>query len=125
MVWLSSNCGLGQYSLYFDIRNVDINYQDGMVSGVVSGLVGNGVCENWGEVFLGVNESARILPYWDGTGEVEQLTDYVDEMGLQAELIGEAKNYLKRSDIVNSLNAVVRQQQESLTARCQDEKLAA
>lgn len=125
MVWLSSNCGSSQYSLYFDIRDVDLKYQNGMISGVVSGLVGNGVCENWGEVFLGGNESAQILPYWDDSGEIEQLTDYLDEEVLLDQLIREAKTYLKRSDIINSLNTVVQQQQESLALSCQDDKLAA
>jgi hypothetical protein len=125
MVWLSSNCGSNQYNLYFDIRDVDLKYQNGIISGVVSGLVGNGVCENWGEVFLGTNESVRILPYWDGTGEIEQLTDYLDEEVLRDQLIYEAKTYLKRSDIISSLNLVVQQQQESLALSCRDEKLAA
>jgi|GEM_PF-3038305 len=125
MVWLSSNCGSNQCNLYFDIRDVDLKYQNGVLSGVVSGLVGNGVCENWGEVFLGTQESARILPYWDETGEIEQLTDYLDEKDLCDQLILEAKSYLKHSDIISSLNLVVEQQQESLALSCQGEKLAA
>lgn len=125
MVWLSTPTGSIQYELYFDIRDVKLAYQDRSVVAVVCGLVGDGVQEDWGEVILGAQDSARILPCWAGSDKIECLTDHVDEQLLQQELIDAAREYLKTADIFSALQSDAQDPQDRSTPESRNKKLAA
>ena len=64
MIWLSPTNGTNDCSIYFEIRDIDLQCHGNVTSGVVRGLLGDGYCELWGEVFLGSVEYAQILPVW-------------------------------------------------------------
>ena len=56
MIWLSPTSGTEECSIYFDIRDIDLQWRENVTSGVVRGLLGDGSRELWGEVFLGAEE---------------------------------------------------------------------
>jgi len=64
MIWLSPTSGTEECSIYFEIRDINLQWHENMTSGVVRGLVGDGSRELLGEGFLWVGESAQILPLW-------------------------------------------------------------
>ncbi|MEE4253417.1 MAG: hypothetical protein V2I50_05175 [Desulfuromusa sp.] len=96
MIWLSPANGTKECSIYFDIRDIDLQFSEGRSTGIVRGLVGNGSCELWGEVFLGHKEFAQILPVWTETGVMESFSDEVDETLLLHEMLSAVKNMLLR-----------------------------
>jgi hypothetical protein len=96
MIWLSPANGTKECSIYFDIRDIDLQFSAGRSTGVVRGLVGNGSCELWGEVFLGQREFAQILPVWTESGTIESFSDEVDETLLLQEMLSAVKNLLLR-----------------------------
>lgn len=107
MVWLSSVCQSGECHVYFDIRETEIVYRDGVLSALVRGQVGDGVSENLAEVRIGTEDSAGIIPYWNENGQIECLADNIDDMLLESQLIEEAKRYLECSDFAASLQSVL------------------
>lgn len=92
MIWLSPANGTKECSIYFDIRDIDLQYTEGQSTGVVRGLVGDGACELWGEVFLGRREFAQILPLWTESGIIETFPEEVDESLLLQEMLSVVKN---------------------------------
>ncbi|WP_321370282.1 hypothetical protein [uncultured Desulfuromusa sp.] len=92
MIWLSPANGTKECSIYFDIRDIDLQYSEGQSIGVVRGLVGDGSCELWGEVFLGRREFAQILPLWTESGKIETFSEDVDESLLLQEMLSIVKN---------------------------------
>ncbi|SEA06787.1 hypothetical protein SAMN05660420_01098 [Desulfuromusa kysingii] len=91
MIWLSPASGTKECSIYFDIRDIDLQRSEGKSTGVIRGLVGDGSCELWGEVFLGQREYAQVLPLWTESGEVESFSDEVDESLLLQEMLTAVK----------------------------------
>ena len=96
MIWLSPTSGTEECSIYFDIRDIDLKWRENTTSGVVRGLLGDGLRELWGEVFLGAEESAQILPVWTENGEVESFSSVVDESLLLEQMLAEVKTLLPR-----------------------------
>ena len=96
MIWLSPANGTKECSIYFDIRDIDLQSSAGRSTGVVRGLVGNGSCELWGEVFLGQREFAQILPVWTESGTIESFPDEVDETLLLQEMLSAVKHLLHK-----------------------------
>lgn len=125
MVWLSSVCHSGECSAYFDIRDAEAVFRGGVFTGIVRGHVGDGGCENWAEVTIGAEESARVLPYWDETGRIERLTDAIDDRLLEAQLIREAKTYLQQTGIFASLKTLLQPDVPEPVADEQNNRLAA
>jgi hypothetical protein len=104
MIWLSPTQGIHESSVYFDIRDIDLQYHGDFVSATVSGLVGDGSCEIWGEVFLGHDDSAHFLPMWTENGEVETLSGVIDEVLLQKQLVDEVKIFLLEKGIIGYID---------------------
>lgn len=98
MIWLSPTSGTNNCSIYFEIRDIDLQCHGDINSGVVRGLLGDGYCELWGEVFLGSVEYAQILPVWTESGEVESFSTAVDESLLQQQMLSEVKIFLQKLD---------------------------
>ncbi|MCK5825682.1 MAG: hypothetical protein KAG93_01505 [Desulfuromusa sp.] len=94
MIWLSPTSGTEECSIYFEIRDIDLQWRGNVTSGVVRGLLGDGSCELFGEVFLGDEESAKILPVWTESGAVESFSAAVDESLLLEQLLAEVKTLL-------------------------------
>ncbi len=94
MIWLSPTSGTEECSIYFEIRDINLQWHENMTSGVVRGLVGDGSRELLGEVFLGEGESAQILPLWTESGEVESFSAAVDESLLLEQMLAEVKTLL-------------------------------
>jgi len=61
MIWLSPTSGIEECSIYFEIRDIDLKCRGDVTSGVVRGLLGDGSCELWGEVFLGLMNLPRFF----------------------------------------------------------------
>ncbi|MCD6580732.1 MAG: hypothetical protein J7K90_02920 [Desulfuromusa sp.] len=98
MIWLSPTNGTNDCSIYFEIRDIDLQCHGNVTSGVVRGLLGDGYCELWGEVFLGSVEYAQILPVWTDSGEIESFSAAVDESLLQQQMLSEVKTFLQKMD---------------------------
>lgn len=94
MIWLSPASGTEECNIYFEIRDIDLQRHGDITSGVVRGLLGDGLCELVGEVFLGAEESAQILPLWDESGSVESFPAIVDESLLLQQMLAEVKTLL-------------------------------
>ena len=94
MIWLSPTSGTEECSIYFEIRDIDLQWREHTVSGAVRGLLGDGSREFLGEVFLGDSESAQVLPIWTETGEVESFSAAVDEALLLEQMLAEVKTLL-------------------------------
>ena len=102
MIWLSPTNGTEECSIYFEIRDIDLQLRSGVTSGVVRGLLGDGACEFWGEVFLGDDESAQILPVWTEGGNIEFFSAAVDETLLLQQMLVEVKTLLPEMGIVEN-----------------------
>ena len=87
MIWLSTMAGTQLCSIYFEIRDIEIRRTGTATEGVVRGLLGDGRCELWSEVFLGDAPRAQILPQWTDAGQVEGLDVAIDESELQQQLL--------------------------------------
>lgn len=94
MIWLSPTSGTEECSIYFEIRDIDLQWRENTVSGAVRGLLGDGSRELWGEVFLGSEESAQVLPVWTEGGDVETFSTAVDESLLLEQMLAEVKRLL-------------------------------
>ena len=92
MIWLSPASGTKECSVYFDIRDINVKFSAGRLTGVIRGLVGDGSCELWGEVFLGDAEFSQILPVWSETGAIESFSEAVDETLLLREMLTAVKD---------------------------------
>jgi hypothetical protein len=102
MIWLSPTSGIEECSIYFEIRDIDLRWHGHVVSGAVRGVLGDGSRELWGEVFLGDEESAQILPVWTDGGEVESFPVAVDESLLLEQMLAEVKILLPGMDNVRN-----------------------
>lgn len=94
MIWLSPANGTKECSIYFDIRDIDLQCSGDRSTCVVRGLLGDGFCELLGEVSLGGRDFAKILPVWSETGVLESFSDAVDEDLLQQEMLSAVKDLL-------------------------------
>lgn len=101
MIWLSPTHAAHENSIYFDIRDIDLQYHGDFISGMVRGLIGDGFCEIWSEVALGQAESAQFLPLWSDDGRIESLSGITDESLLQKQLIEEVKIFLQDKGIIS------------------------
>ncbi len=102
MIWLSPASGTEECNIYFEIRDIDLQHRGNITSGVVRGLLGDGLCELPGEVFLGAEESAQLLPVWSEGGAVESFSPAVDETLLLQQLLAEVKTLLP--EMQNAVN---------------------
>ncbi len=125
MIWLSPTSGTEECSIYFEIRDIDLKCRGDVTSGVVRGLLGDGSCELWGEVFLGHDESAQILPVWTESGEVESFSAAVDEPLLQQQMLSEVKILLQKIDTMRDHNPVDHRFNSGLSKDCPVCNLAA
>lgn len=87
MIWLSPATGTEEVNVYFEIRDIALQPTGDGAEGLIRGLLGDGQREIWGEVQLGRNAEVRILPCWNDEGEVESLTEAVDEDVLKSQLL--------------------------------------
>ena len=94
MIWfpafeqnLESNC-------YFEIRDVDIRYQQKMYSGIVTGVLGIDAIEFWTEIYLGATYDIHIFPVWNDDGHVDNIPDTVDLDMLKQDLAAEIEKIL-------------------------------
>ena len=78
MIWLSPMTGTGESGVYFDIRDISLQPTGNGTDGLISGLVGDGHREIWGEVQPGKQPQVRILPLWTDEGQVEELAAEID-----------------------------------------------
>jgi len=125
MIWLSPANGTKECSVYFDIRDIDVQLSEGRSTGVVRGLVGDGSCELWGEVFLGKKEFAQILPVWTETGAIESFSDEVDEVLLLQEMLSAVKSLLLKVGSIRENIASNMQQNLEFSAHSLTHHLAA
>ena len=125
MIWLSPASGTEECSIYFEIRDINLEYRGDVTSGVVRGLLGDGSCELWGEVFLGAVESAQILPVWTETGEVESFPAVVDESLLLQQMLAEVKTLLPGMGNLGNFNPSPVWQKPDPVECCPDHNLAA
>jgi hypothetical protein len=88
MIWLSANAGTEERSVYFDIRDIDLQCTGSAVSGLVRGIVGDGQCEYWGEVCLGEDPQVKILPFWEEEQEAAEIENQLDLQMLKVRLAG-------------------------------------
>lgn len=94
MIWLSVDSTHNEINVYFDVRHVEFDVTKSTHTIVVRGLLGDGCCENWGEVTLGTEEKAQVLAVWDESGNIECLRSDIDETVLSEEMIAAAKFFL-------------------------------
>ena len=102
MIWLSPASGTEECNIYFEIRDIELKRHGDITSGVVRGLIGDGLCELVGEVFLGVDESAQILPLWDESGFIESFPAVVDESLLLQQMVAEVKTLLPKLENIGN-----------------------
>ena len=95
MIWLSALNGAEGYSSYFDVRELDIRCRNRTCSGLVSGIVGVGSLEFWGDVRVGKEDSVQLLQIYNDDGVIETIPDGVDQQLLQRELLAEIKSLLE------------------------------
>ncbi len=95
MIWLSALNGAEGYSSYFDVRELDIRCRNRTCSGLVSGIVGVGSLEFWGDIRIGQEDSVQLLPICSDDGMVETIPDRVDQQQLQRELLAEVRDLLQ------------------------------
>ena len=125
MIWLSPTSGTEECSIYFEIRDIDLKCRGDVTSGVVRGVLGDGACELLGEVFLGRDESAQILPVWTENGEVESFSAAVDEPLLQQQMLSEVKMLLQKLDTIRDHNPIGYRLNSGLSKDCPACNLAA
>lgn len=100
MIWLSSPQGNSERSIYFDIRNIDLAWQERRPSGSVRGVIGDGGSEIWGEVRLGPEDSVQLLPVWHENGDLETLADGLDADLLALELVTATRGFLEEKGLL-------------------------
>ena len=125
MIWLSPTSGTEECSIYFEIRDIDLRWRGNVTSGVVRGLLGDGSCELFGEVFLGDEESAKILPVWTDSGTVESFSAAVDESLLLEQMLAEVKTLLPGMESVRNDCQLSRWQNPAVATCCLPDNLAA
>ena len=125
MIWLSPASGTEECNIYFEIRDIDLQCHGDITSGVVRGLIGDGLCELVGEVFLGVEESAQILPLWDESGVVESFPAVVDESLLLQQMLAEVKALLPKIGNIGNYHRSPDRQNPDPVAGCSAHNLAA
>ncbi len=125
MIWLSPTSGTEECSIYFDIRDIDLKWHENTTSGVVRGLLGDGLRELWGEVFLGAEESAQILPVWTDSGEVESFSAAVDESLLLRQMLTEVKILLPNMENIRNDSRSPDWQRSGTVTCCLNDNLAA
>ena len=86
MIWLSPMAGTEECSVYFDIRDIGVRRTGSTTEGVVSGIIGDGSCELWGEVTLGEKSQVNILPFWDEGEPPGSLDEAIDLASLKTQL---------------------------------------
>lgn len=118
MIWLSPESGIKECSIYFDIRDIDLQFTEGETTGLVCGLVGDGSCELWGEVFLGPREFAQILPVWTESGAIESFSAEVDETRLLQEMLAVVKNLPLGAGSTKDYNSPFMQPSPKFAAHC-------
>lgn len=94
MIWLSRENGIDENDLYLDVQSVSLSFKDHVLLGMVRGVIGDGVSENWCEMTLGPEESVQILPVWNEDGSIDSLVDAADEYLLSQQLLAEVRKYL-------------------------------
>ncbi len=87
MIWLTPMTGTEEGSVYFQIRDISLRQNGAESCGLISGLLGDGHHEVWGEVELGRQSQVRILPLLTDCGQVENLSAAVDEELLKTQLL--------------------------------------
>ncbi|MEA3362654.1 MAG: hypothetical protein U9Q61_05225 [Thermodesulfobacteriota bacterium] len=125
MIWLSPASGTNECSIYFDIRDIDLQCSGVESTGVIRGLIGDGTCELWGEVFLGDKEFAQILPVWTEAGVIESFSDAVDQSLLLQQMLSEVKSLLQRMNSVRECNQLFAWVSRKSTEYCPTHHLAA
>ena len=125
MIWLSPTSGTEECSIYFEIRDIDLQCRGDVTSGVVRGLLGDGSLELWGEVFLGAVESAQILPVWTEAGEVESFSAAVDESLLLEQMLAEVKALVPKVENIGNYSQSLDWQRSASADRCPVNNLAA
>ena len=100
MIWLSSPQGSSDRSIYFDIRHIDLAWQERRPSGSVRGVIGDGCSEIWGDIQLGQEDSAQLLPVWHENGEVETLAVDLDTELLAQQLVTATRNFLQEKGLL-------------------------
>jgi hypothetical protein len=96
MIWLSTLAGTQERSIYFDIRDIDLQRTGTATEGVIRGLLGDGHRELWGEVFLGAAPQVQILSEWSADGEVEGFDAEIDESLLKQQLLVSVQRVFSR-----------------------------
>ena len=125
MIWLSPTHATHESSIYFDIRDIDLQYHGDFISGMICGLIGDGCCEIWSEITLGQIESAQFLPLWAEDGRIEYPSGIIDECLLQKQLIEEVKIFLQGKGIISYIGLAHQQDENISQQRHCGEKLAA
>lgn len=125
MIWLSPASGTNECSIYFDIRDIDLQCSGVESTGVVRGLIGDGTCELWGEVFLGHEEFAQILPVWIETGVIESFPDAVDESLLLQQMLSAVKDMLQGVGSIREYNHFFERLSDQPAEYCPTHHLAA
>ncbi|MCF6265544.1 MAG: hypothetical protein L3J57_03240 [Desulfuromusa sp.] len=125
MIWLSPASGTKECSIYFDIRDIDLQCSGAESTGVIRGLIGDGSCEFWGEVFLGDEEYAQILPVWSESGGIESFSDAVDQSLLLEQMLSEVKSLLQRMNSARECNQLFAGVSRKSTEYCPTHHLAA
>ena len=96
MIWLAPMSGTAEGSIYFDIRDIALQRIGNGTQGVVSGLLGDGQLELWGEVHFGSSPQVQILPLWSDDGQVENFAVSVDEGLLKEQLLEAVRKVFTR-----------------------------
>jgi hypothetical protein len=96
MIWLLTTAGTQECSIYFEIRDIEVRHTGSGSEGVVRGLLGDGLRELWGEVFLGETPGVQILSEWNDAGEVEGFDETVDEALLKQQLLASVQKVFSR-----------------------------
>jgi len=125
MIWLSPASGTAECSIYFEIRDINLQCCGDVTSGVVRGLLGDGSRELWGEVFLGAAEPAQILPVWTETGEGESFSAAVAESLLLQQMLAEVKTLIPGIGNIGNYNPSPVWQKTDPVECCPDHNLAA
>jgi len=86
MIWLSPMAGPEECSVYFDIRDIGMRRTGRNTEGLVSGIIGDGCSEFWGEVILGETPQVNILPFWEAGEPPGSFAEAIDLPALKAQL---------------------------------------
>jgi hypothetical protein len=103
MIWLSSAQGTGERSIYFDIRNIDLVWHERRPCGSIRGVIGDGCSEIWGDIQLGQEDSAQLLPVWHDNGVVETLSADLDGELLAQQLLVATRDFLEEKGLLQGI----------------------